>query len=52
MHSSHYIDITMVHPLLGYAHKDLSLGSLIMVVLHLQAPRAYSSLQTGKIYMR
>jgi hypothetical protein len=36
MHSSHYIYITVVHPLLGYVHKDLALGSFIMMVLHLQ----------------
>ena len=33
MHSSHYKGITMVHPLLGYIHKDLALGSFIMAVL-------------------
>jgi hypothetical protein len=36
MHSSYYEDITMVHPLPGYVHKDLALGSSIMAVLHLQ----------------
>jgi hypothetical protein len=35
MHSSHYTDITVVHPLLGYIQKDLALGSFIMIVLHL-----------------
>jgi hypothetical protein len=32
-------------PLLGYIHKDLALGSFIMVVLDFLAPRAYSGLQ-------
>ena len=32
-------------PLLGYVHKDLSLGSFIMVVLDFLTPRAYRSPQ-------
>jgi len=36
MHSSNYIDVTVVHPLLGYVHKDLALVSFIMVVQHIQ----------------
>jgi hypothetical protein len=33
MHSSHYTNITVVRPLLGYVHKDLALGSFIIIVM-------------------
>jgi hypothetical protein len=42
----------MVHPLLGYVHKDLALVSCIMIVLHFSAPRAYNSPQNWVRSMR
>jgi hypothetical protein len=34
--TSHNTYIIVVHPLLGYIHKDLALGYFIMIIMHLQ----------------
>jgi hypothetical protein len=52
IHSSHNTDVTVVHPLLGYVHKVLALGSFIMVFPHPQSRTLYNPPESGKIYMR
>jgi hypothetical protein len=52
MHASYNTGVTVVHPLLGYVHKDLALGPSIIVFSLLQCRAHYNSSQLGKIYMR